>query len=259
MHQRVLTQLEQACTQLATWKGRSFQTPVRREMQCYSDASDWAWVATSPGSGEAFGFFTNSDLDLHINAKEFQAAIFARRSYMMGDPVIKFYTDWTTLFHYIRKWGGHPRGLVVWVVVVMVVGYASWSAGDPMLHAANPTTTTHTTIPQGRHSRQLHPPHSPHSTPHCQDHHTDTPRDDTPVGFSPRPALHTAHPTATATHTPPHLRGDTPAGFTMAPCSTRNTPPQPPPTLPHPGGDTPVGFTRTACSTLVAHGNYCRS
>ena len=102
MHPRVLTQPEQACTQLATWKGRSFQTPVRREMQCYSDASDWAWVATSPGSGEAFGFFTNSDLDLHINAKEFQAAIFALRSYMMGDPVIKFYTDWTTLFHYIR-------------------------------------------------------------------------------------------------------------------------------------------------------------
>ena len=60
-------------------------------MHCFNHASEWAWGTTSPRYGEVFGFFTNSNLKLHINAKEFQAAIFALRSYMMRDPVIQFY------------------------------------------------------------------------------------------------------------------------------------------------------------------------
>ena len=59
MHQRVRTQLEEACTQLASWKGKAFHASIQAEMHCYSDASDWAWGANSPGVGGVFGFFTN--------------------------------------------------------------------------------------------------------------------------------------------------------------------------------------------------------
>ena len=67
-------------------------------MHCYSDVSDWAWGATSPGVGGVFGFLTKSDLDLHINGKELQAAMFALPPYMMRDATIQFYIDSTTRF-----------------------------------------------------------------------------------------------------------------------------------------------------------------
>ena len=56
---------------------------------------------------EVFSFCTNSDLDLHMIAKELQAPSFAMRTYMMRDATVQFYTHLTTLFHYIRKWGGN--------------------------------------------------------------------------------------------------------------------------------------------------------
>ena len=77
MHQRDRTQLERACKQLASWKGKAFQAPIQAEMHCYRDTSDSAFGATSSGVGEVFGFLTDSDLNLHINAKQFNAAIFA--------------------------------------------------------------------------------------------------------------------------------------------------------------------------------------
>ena len=40
MHQRVLGQLEEVCTQFVSWKGKPFQAPIQAEMHCYGNALD---------------------------------------------------------------------------------------------------------------------------------------------------------------------------------------------------------------------------
>ena len=42
----------------------------------------------------------------HINAKEFQATIKAIEAFILTDQHLDVYTDNTTVYHYIRKWGG---------------------------------------------------------------------------------------------------------------------------------------------------------
>ena len=42
----------------------------------------------------------------HINAKEFHATIKAIEAFVLTDQHLDVYTDNTTVYHYIRKWGG---------------------------------------------------------------------------------------------------------------------------------------------------------
>ena len=99
-------QLQQACNETAQWKGGPFGSQPLPELQCFSDGSDGSSGASSLGQRDVYGYFTNNDLSLHINQKEFEGAIYALRSYMMKNTTVHFWTDSTTLYHYLLKWGG---------------------------------------------------------------------------------------------------------------------------------------------------------
>ena len=51
----------------------------------------------------------------HISAKEFHATTKAIEAFVLTDQHLDVYTDNTTVYHYIQKWGGklpHFQGLV---------------------------------------------------------------------------------------------------------------------------------------------------
>ena len=66
------------------------------------DASDRGTGACSLAQQDVYGHFTNNDLSIRTNQKEFQGAIYALRSHMMRNTTVHFWTDSTTLYHNIR-------------------------------------------------------------------------------------------------------------------------------------------------------------
>lgn len=106
--QAVLSQIEVAIGELKLWKGRKFSLPLP-QAKLYTDASDQGWGATvdfHPQAHPAYGWFIGPQAQLHINVKEGEAAHQALLVYGLRDTHIHLYTDNTTLWWYIHKWGG---------------------------------------------------------------------------------------------------------------------------------------------------------
>jgi hypothetical protein len=130
-------QLREAKDHLREWRGRPlFVNPS--SWTIYADASDLAWGAVltpsrtsatasataptpptpAPSTGDhpatrslfvneksINGWFQHPSAS-HINAKEFLATIKAIEAFVLTDQHLDVYTDNTTVYHYIRKWGG---------------------------------------------------------------------------------------------------------------------------------------------------------
>ena len=83
-------QLQQACKEMAQWKGRPFQSQPLPEPQRFSDPSNGGRGASSPGQPDVYGYFTNKDPSLHKNQNEFKGVIYACRSNMMKNTRFSF-------------------------------------------------------------------------------------------------------------------------------------------------------------------------
>ena len=73
----------------------------------FSDASDQGWGALTSSSPDPIaGWFIHPQVEEHINLKETRALLEAIQLYNLRDLNLQVYTDSTTLYWYIKKWGG---------------------------------------------------------------------------------------------------------------------------------------------------------
>lgn len=108
----VTQQLEQALDELLIWKGANFQRHFE-STRIYTDASDAGWGATLSWEDDQplFGQFRDGDAEFHINMKEALAAVHALEMYQPKNCTVHLITDSTTLFWYIKHWGGRSPQL----------------------------------------------------------------------------------------------------------------------------------------------------
>ena len=107
--QAVLDQIHSSIQDLLSWKGHHFQRPLRTEA-IYTDASLEGWGATgSSGEDCIWGTFPDQFQDFHINLKECVAATKAIQTYDIRNTTLHINTDSTTLYWYIRHWGGRSQ------------------------------------------------------------------------------------------------------------------------------------------------------
>lgn len=103
-------QIENTIHELKVWKGRNFVQKLP-QTRVFSDASDQGWGATADlhPHNPAFGWFNGPRAQHHINIKEGQAALQALLVYNLRDTHVHLYTDNTTLWWYLHKWGGRSQ------------------------------------------------------------------------------------------------------------------------------------------------------
>ena len=104
--QPIVAQLNQTIDLLQSWKGKPF-VPDLPTHTLYSDASDLGWGAVSEAFPDPIaGWFLHPQLQDHINLKEARALLEAIQVYNLRDVHLQVYTDSTTVFWYLKKWGG---------------------------------------------------------------------------------------------------------------------------------------------------------
>ena len=106
--QEVLLQLEEALTELRSWQGRDFVLELPKS-KLYTDSSTEGWGGVVPGSLGTWGWFTTPQE--HINDKEFKAAIYTLKLYLLRDTLLDLYVDNLVFYFYLKKWGGRVRRL----------------------------------------------------------------------------------------------------------------------------------------------------
>ena len=109
--QPIVAQLNQTIDLLQSWKGKPF-VPDLPTHTLYSDASDLGWGAVSEAFPDPIaGWFLHPQLQDHINLKEARALLEAIQVYNLRDVHLQVYTDSTTVFWYLKKWGGRSLKL----------------------------------------------------------------------------------------------------------------------------------------------------
>ena len=107
----IVDQLHQTMDLLQSWKGKPF-VPDLPPHTLFSDASDLGWGAVSQGSPDPIaGWFPPPLLQEHISLKETRAILEAIKVYNLRNVHLQVYTDSTTVYWYIRKWGGRSLHL----------------------------------------------------------------------------------------------------------------------------------------------------
>ena len=103
-----------ACIDLSWWSkvGDSLPSrslsPFEANLEIFCDASETGWGCWSTENKEAFGFWSSSERELHINALEFKAVFFAFRCFFRStfNCSILIHSDNSTVVSYINNQGG---------------------------------------------------------------------------------------------------------------------------------------------------------
>ena len=103
-----------ACKDLSWWSkvGQSLPSrslsPFKANIEIFSDASETGWGCWTSENKEAFGFWSSSEKNLHINSLEFKAVFFAFRCFFRYsfNCCILIHSDNVSVVTYINKQGG---------------------------------------------------------------------------------------------------------------------------------------------------------
>lgn len=103
--------LKEALNALQQWKGRPLHQVLPQEA-IFSDASSLGWGAVRvSGEDPIWGWFLPPVIQDHINLKETRALLESILVYNLKNAEVHVWTDSTTLFWYLLKWGGRSLQL----------------------------------------------------------------------------------------------------------------------------------------------------
>ena len=105
LDQFAVAQVEECIQLVKSWRGRALDLPTVSQT-LFTDASDSAWGAVQGDLQDPItGWFTDSQMALHINLKEAEAALQGVLAHAWSNCQLHLFTDNTTLYWGLRRWG----------------------------------------------------------------------------------------------------------------------------------------------------------